>query len=84
MNCHRVQSARTSIHHYSLKANKLQKLEDALLKHMLTAADLADMDDRGDMGDRGDMHDMVGMGNLGDMGDRSDMDDLVDMGDRLT
>ena len=36
--------------------NKLQKLEDALLKHMLTAADLAD---------RGDMHDMVD----NDMGD---------------
>ena len=47
--------------------NKLQKLEDALLKHMLTAADLADwgdMDHRGDRGDRGEMHDM------GDMGDR--------------
>ena len=37
--------------------NKLQKLEDALLKHMLTAADLAgrgDMDDMGEMGDMGD------------------------------
>ena len=47
--------------------NKLQKLEDALLKHMLTSADLAyrgDMDHRGDRGDRGEMHDM------GDMGDR--------------
>ncbi len=33
--------------------NKLQKLEDALIKHMLTAADLAD---------RGDMDDMVDMG----------------------
>ena len=35
--------------------NNLQKLEDALLKHMLTAADLVgrgDMDDMGDMGDR--------------------------------
>ena len=34
---------------------KLQKLEDALLKHMRTAADL---DDMGDIGDRGEMHDM--------------------------
>ena len=45
--------------------NKLQKLEDALLKHILTAADLADIgdiDDRGDMGDRGALHDMVDMG----------------------
>ena len=38
---------------YEKVANKLQKLEDALLKHMLTAADLAD---------RGDMHDMVDLG----------------------
>ena len=35
---------------------KLQKLEDALLKHKL--ADTGDMDDRSDMGDRGDMHDI--------------------------
>ena len=36
-------------------SNKLPKLEDALLKHMLTAVDLTDrgdMDHRGDMGDR--------------------------------
>ena len=32
--------------------NKLQKLEDALIKHMLTADDLID---RGDMGDSSDM-----------------------------
>jgi hypothetical protein len=41
--------------------NKLQKLEDALLKHMLAAADLTgrgDMNDRGNMGERGDMHEM--------------------------
>ena len=47
--------------------NKLQKLEDALLKllkHMLTAADRGDMDHRGDRRDRGEMHDM------GDMVDR--------------
>ena len=34
--------------------NKLQKLEDALIKHMLAAADMVDMGDRGDRGDRGD------------------------------
>ena len=37
------------------RQNKLQKLEDALLKHMLTAADLAgrgDINDRGNMGER--------------------------------
>ena len=45
--------------------NKLQKLEDALLKHMLTAADLADRGDMDDRGDRGDMHDMVETGVTG-------------------
>ena len=44
--------------------NKLQKLEDALLQHMLTVADLADRGDMDHRGDRGEMHDM------GDMGDR--------------
>ena len=40
--------------------NKLQKLEDALLKHMLTAADLADrVTWPGDMGDMCDMGDRV-------------------------
>ena len=34
--------------------NKLQKLEDALIEQMLTAADLADRGDRGDHGDWGD------------------------------
>ena len=35
---------------------KLQKLENALVKHMLTTADLANS---GDMGDRVDMGDMT-------------------------
>ena len=34
--------------------NKLQKLEDALIEQMLTAADLADRGDRVDQGDCGD------------------------------
>ena len=42
--------------HLDTVRNKLQKLEDALLKHMLTAADLAD---RGDMDDLVDMGDKV-------------------------
>ena len=33
--------------------NKLQKLEDALIKHMLTAADMGDRGDKGDIFDRG-------------------------------
>ena len=37
--------------------NKLQKLEDALIEQMLTAADLADRGDRGDQGDHGDWGD---------------------------
>ena len=48
----------------AFRNNKLQKLEDALLQHMLTAADLADRGDMDHRGDRGEMHDM------GDMGDR--------------
>ena len=40
-----------------LKLNKLQKLEDALIEQMLTAADLADRGDRGDQGDHGDWGD---------------------------
>ena len=39
------------------KKNKLQKLEDALIEQMLTAADLADRGDRGDQGDHGDWGD---------------------------
>ena len=38
---------------YEFTLNKLQKLEDALIKHMLTDADMVDMGDRGDMGDIG-------------------------------
>ena len=63
--------------------NKLQKLEDALIKHMLTADDLADRGDLADMGDicgigeRGDMGDM---GNRGDMGDRDDKGNIFDRG----
>ena len=33
----------------NVRINKLQKLEDALFKHMLNAVDMGDM---GDMGDR--------------------------------
>ena len=60
--------------------NKLQdqKLEDALIKHILTADDLAD---RGDLADRDDMGDMGGIGERGDMGDKGDMGDRGDMGD---
>ena len=52
--------------------NKLQdqKLEDALIKHILTADDLAD---RGDPADRGDMG---GIGERGDMGDKGDRGDI--------
>ena len=52
--------------HYD-EANKLQKLEDALIKHMLNAADLAD---RGDMGDRGNMVVRGDRGYWGDIFDR--------------
>ena len=41
----------------TMETNKLQKLEDALIKHMLTAADMGDRGDMGDMSDRGDMGD---------------------------
>ena len=37
--------------------NKLQKMEDALVEQMLSAADLADRSDRGDQGDYGDWGD---------------------------
>ena len=67
--------------------NKLQKLEDALLRQMLASADLADrgdIDDRGDMGDRGDIDDRGDMGERGDIDDRGDMGDRGDMSNRLT
>ena len=73
--------------------NKLQKLEDALLKHMLTAADLAlrgdmgersNVGNRSDMSDRGDIGVRSGRGNMCDMGDRGDMRDMGDMGDMAT
>ena len=41
----------------TLSENKLQKLEDALIEQMLTAADLADRGDRSDQGDHGDWGD---------------------------
>ena len=40
-----------------LQQNKLQKLEDALVEQMLTAADLADRGARVDQGDHGDWGD---------------------------
>ena len=43
-----------SLYSTGLGFNKLQKLEDALLKHMLTAADLTDIGDMDDMVDMGD------------------------------
>ena len=65
------------LHHIRIALrNKLQKLEDALIKHMLTADDLADRGDLADMGDIcgiGERGDMGYMGNRGDMGDRGDM-----------
>ena len=48
---HSVTWILTSSYHYLL--NKLQKLEDALIKHMLTAADMGDRGDKGDIFDRG-------------------------------
>ena len=75
--------------------NKLQNLEDALIKHMLSAADLADRVDMGAKGDRrgigdgenGDMSDKGDMGDRSDMvdkGDRGDMCEVGDMGGRVT
>ena len=49
--------SRPNTHYGDTSKNKLQKLEDVLLRHMLASADLADrgdIDDRGDMSDRGD------------------------------
>ena len=51
---HQVLPGNTTTKNY---CNKLQKLEDALIEQMLTAADLADRGDRGDQGDHGDWSD---------------------------
>ena len=53
-------------HCWCTSKNKLQKREDALIKHMLTAADLADRDDTGDRGDMGDLGERGDIGNRGD------------------
>ena len=51
----------------NVRINKLQKLEDALFKHMLNAVD------RGNMGDRrewGGIVDNIYIGTIGDLSDR--------------
>ena len=53
-------------------SNKLQKLEDELVKHIMTAAEQVE---RGDMDDRDDMDDRVDMGDKDDKGDRDEKDE---------